>query len=77
MKCCGQSVYGPCVTIRRKTHLLADSLEERRLAYAAITRARDRVYLSWPLLHQTRTLSRSPFLGEMPSLEALEVAVSE
>ncbi len=55
-----------------KTHLLADSLEEeRRLAYVAITRARERVYLSWPLLHQTRTLSRSPFLGEMPSLEVL------
>jgi DNA helicase-2/ATP-dependent DNA helicase PcrA len=52
-----------------KTQLIADSIEEeRRLAYVALTRAKQRVYLSWPLQHQTRTLSRSPFLGEMPSL---------
>ncbi len=55
-----------------KTLLLADSIEEeRRLAYVAITRAKQRVFLSWPLQHQTRALTRSPFLGEMPSLPAL------
>ena len=52
-----------------KTQLLADSMEEeRRLAYVALTRAKSRVYLSWPLQHQTRALTRSPFLAEMPSL---------
>ena len=52
-----------------KTQLITDSIEEeRRLAYVALTRAKQRVYLSWPLQHQTRSLSRSPFLGEMPSL---------
>ncbi len=56
-----------------KTQLLSDSLEEeRRLAYVALTRAKDRVYLSWPLQHQTRALTRSPFLAEMPSLAANE-----
>ena len=56
-----------------KTQLAVDSIEEeRRLAYVAITRAKERVYLSWPLQHQTRALSRSPFLGEMPSLPLLE-----
>ena len=55
-----------------KTQLAADSLEEeRRLAYVAITRAKQRVFLSWPLAHQTRTLTRSPFLTEMPSLPLL------
>jgi DNA helicase-2/ATP-dependent DNA helicase PcrA len=55
-----------------KTDLLADSLEEeRRLAYVALTRAKSRVYLSWPLQHQTRTLTRSPFLSEMPSLNVI------
>ena len=59
-----------------KTLLLADSLEEeRRLAYVALTRAKRRVYLSWPLQHQTRTLTRSPFLAEMPSLPADDIAV--
>ena len=57
-----------------KTQLAADSLEEeRRLAYVAITRAKERVFLSWPLQHQTRALSRSPFLAEMPSLPELIV----
>ncbi|MBV9851306.1 MAG: UvrD-helicase domain-containing protein [Armatimonadetes bacterium] len=52
-----------------RTQLLADSIEEeRRLAYVALTRAKSRVYLSWPLQHQTRALTRSPFLAEMPSL---------
>jgi len=55
-----------------KTQLASDSLEEeRRLAYVAITRAKERVFLSWPLMHQTRALSRSPFLAEMPSLPEL------
>jgi DNA helicase-2/ATP-dependent DNA helicase PcrA len=44
--------------------------EERRLAYVAITRARTRVVLSWPRSHQSRSLSRSPFLSEMPSIGA-------
>ncbi|MDQ2687390.1 MAG: ATP-dependent helicase [Armatimonadota bacterium] len=52
-----------------KTDLIADSIEEeRRLAYVALTRAKQRVYLSWPLQHQTRSLTPSPFLKEMPSL---------
>ncbi|MGO8671464.1 MAG: ATP-dependent helicase [Capsulimonadaceae bacterium] len=52
-----------------KTRLVPDSIEEeRRLAYVAITRAKERAYLTWPLAHQTRTLSRSPFLAEMESL---------
>jgi len=58
-----------------KTQLASDSIEEeRRLAYVAITRAKQRVFLSWPLQHQTRALTRSPFLGEMPSLGELAVA---
>lgn len=52
-----------------KTDLDAESIEEeRRLAYVALTRAKQRVYLSWPLQHQTRSLTASPFLHEMPSL---------
>ena len=61
-----------------KTQLVGDSIEEeRRLAYVAITRAKERVYLSWPLQHQTRALSRSPFLSEMPSLETLTALTQE
>ena len=61
-----------------KTQLAGDSIEEeRRLAYVAITRAKERVYLSWPLQHQTRALTRSPFLKEMPSLPEMEVAPLE
>jgi DNA helicase-2/ATP-dependent DNA helicase PcrA len=61
-----------------KTQLASDSIEEeRRLAYVAITRAKRRVYLSWPLQHQTRALSRSPFLSEMPSLPELVALTSE
>lgn len=61
-----------------KTQLVVDSLEEeRRLAYVAITRAKERVYLSWPLQHQTRTLTRSPFLREMGSLIPYEAEVPE
>ena len=61
-----------------KTQLLADSIEEeRRLAYVAITRAKHRVFLSWPLQHQTRALSRSPFLSEMPSLPELAAFITE
>ena len=52
-----------------KTQLNPDSIEEeRRLAYVAITRAKEHAYLSWPLQHQTRSLKRSPFLKEMQSL---------
>jgi len=61
-----------------KTQLNPDSIEEeRRLAYVAITRAKEHAYLSWPLLHQTRSLQRSPFLKEMESLgcELVESAV--
>jgi len=54
-----------------KTQLVPDSIEEeRRLAYVALTRAKDTVTLSWPKQHQARVLMRSPFLKEMPSLEA-------
>ena len=61
-----------------KTQLAGDSIEEeRRLAYVAITRAKERVFLSWPLQHQTRALTRSPFLKEMPSLPEMEVAPLE
>ena len=61
-----------------KTQLAGDSIEEeRRLAYVAITRAKHRVFLSWPLQHQTRALTRSPFLSEMPSLpEMTEVVLT-
>jgi DNA helicase-2/ATP-dependent DNA helicase PcrA len=52
-----------------KTQLNPESIEEeRRLAYVAITRAKEHAYLSWPLQHQTRSLKRSPFLREMESL---------
>ena len=60
-----------------KTQLRDDSIEEeRRLAYVAITRARHTVTLSWPKQHQTRALSRSPFLSEMKSLVICEDHVS-
>ncbi|MBC8136958.1 MAG: ATP-dependent helicase [Fibrella sp.] len=49
--------------------LLADSLEEeRRLAYVAITRAKERFALSWPQYHNGKALGPSPFLNEMPTL---------
>lgn len=52
--------------------LLPDSLEEeRRLAYVAITRAREQVFLSWPQFHNGKTLGPSPFLAEMPTLAPL------
>ena len=61
-----------------KTQLLADSIEEeRRLAYVALTRAKSRVYLSWPLQHQTRALTRSPFLAEMPSLREPTIEITD
>jgi DNA helicase II / ATP-dependent DNA helicase PcrA len=44
--------------------------EERRLAYVAITRPKDRLYLSWPQYHNARILGMSPFLAEMPTLAA-------
>ena len=45
--------------------------EERRLAYVAITRAREQVFLSWPQFHNGKTLGPSPFLTEMPTLAPL------
>ncbi|MBC8140922.1 MAG: ATP-binding domain-containing protein, partial [Armatimonadetes bacterium] len=49
--------------------LMASSLEEeRRLAYVAITRAKDRFALSWPQYHNGKALGPSPFLNEMPTL---------
>jgi DNA helicase II / ATP-dependent DNA helicase PcrA len=49
--------------------LLPDSLEEeRRLAYVAITRAKDFFGLSWPQYHNGKALGPSPFLEEMPTL---------
>ncbi len=52
--------------------LLPDSLEEeRRLAYVAITRARDQFSLSWPQYHNGKALGPTPFLGEMPTLAPL------
>jgi DNA helicase-2/ATP-dependent DNA helicase PcrA len=49
-----------------------DEEEERRLLYVAITRARNELYLSYPLMRATYTASGSPyqrasrFLGEIP-----------
>ena len=52
--------------------LLPESLEEeRRLAYVAITRAKDQFFLSWPQFHNGKSLGASPFLGEMPTLAPL------
>ena len=59
-----------------KTQMIPDSIEEeRRLAYVALTRAKSQVYLTWPKQHQSRSLSRSPFLSEMPSLGASSVVL--
>ncbi len=52
--------------------LLPDSLEEeRRLAYVALTRAREQFFLSWPQFHNGKSLGPSPFLAEMPTLAPL------
>jgi len=52
--------------------LLPDSLEEeRRIAYVAITRAREQFGLSWPQYHNAKALGPSPFLIEMPTLAPL------
>jgi DNA helicase-2/ATP-dependent DNA helicase PcrA len=52
--------------------LLRESVEEeRRLAYVAITRAREQVFLSWPQFHNNKALGPSPFLAEMPTLAPL------
>jgi superfamily I DNA/RNA helicase len=49
--------------------LLPESLEEeRRLAYVAITRAKETFALSWPQYHNKKALGPSPFLDEMPTL---------
>ncbi|MBB6053199.1 ATP-dependent helicase [Armatimonas rosea] len=52
--------------------LLPDSLEEeRRIAYVAITRAKEQFALSWPQYHNAKALGPSPFLIEMPTLAPL------
>lgn len=52
--------------------LVLDSLEEeRRIAYVAITRAREQFALSWPQYHNAKALGPSPFLIEMPTLAPL------
>lgn len=46
-------------------HARAESLaEERRLCYVGITRARDRLYLSYPASYNGRSRDPSPFLAE-------------
>jgi len=45
--------------------------EERRLAYVAITRAKEFFSLSWPQYHNGKTLGPSLFLDEMPTLAPL------
>jgi DNA helicase-2/ATP-dependent DNA helicase PcrA len=52
--------------------LMRDSLEEeRRIAYVAITRAKERLFLSWPQYHNAKALGPSLFLIEMPTLAPL------
>ncbi|GAB4464671.1 MAG: 3'-5' exonuclease [Armatimonadaceae bacterium] len=52
--------------------LMLDSLEEeRRLAYVAITRAREQFSLSWVQYHNGNALGPSVFLEEMPTLAPL------
>jgi DNA helicase II / ATP-dependent DNA helicase PcrA len=52
--------------------LLPESLEEeRRLAYVAITRAKEFFSLSWPQYHNGKALGPSLFLDEMPTLAPL------
>jgi DNA helicase-2/ATP-dependent DNA helicase PcrA len=60
-------------------NLLPESMEEeRRLAYVAITRAKEVFSLSWPQYHNAKALGPSPFLLEMPTLAPLvEVALRE
>ena len=60
-------------------NLLPESMEEeRRLAYVAITRAREMFSLSWAQYHNAKSLGPSPFLGEMPTLAPLvEIALRE
>jgi DNA helicase-2/ATP-dependent DNA helicase PcrA len=59
-------------------NLLPDSLEEeRRLAYVAITRAREFFSLSWPQYHNGKALGPSPFLNEMPTLAPLVEAARQ
>lgn len=52
--------------------LQIDSLEEeRRIAYVAITRAKEWLSLSWPQYHNAKALGPSLFLLEMPTLAPL------
>lgn len=60
-------------------HARAESLEEeRRLAYVAITRARDRLWITVPETYQGRALKASPYLRDLgmdlDAREAQEVA---
>jgi DNA helicase-2/ATP-dependent DNA helicase PcrA len=47
----------------------ADSFdEERRVAYVAVTRAKEWLVMSWPTYHNDKALGPSPFLTEMPTI---------
>ena len=47
----------------------ADSFdEERRVAYVAVTRAKEWLVMSWPTYHNDKALGPSPFLSEMPTI---------
>lgn len=46
--------------------------EERRLAYVAVTRARDQIYLSAPLVMRGRECDASQFLEEMALLDPVD-----
>jgi DNA helicase-2/ATP-dependent DNA helicase PcrA len=61
-----------------KTQIIPDSIEEeRRLAYVAITRPKDKLFVSWPKLHLARTLSCSPFLSEMGITDFVHAAAPD
>ncbi|PZN08655.1 MAG: hypothetical protein DIU69_09735, partial [Bacillota bacterium] len=52
-------------------HAMAEfEAEERRLCYVAITRTRDRLYVSCPATYNGKACEPSPFLYEMGLLEA-------
>ena len=56
----------------RRTIETGDVEEERRLFYVAVTRARDELYLCYPMLHEERDRARilmkpSRFLDELPT----------
>lgn len=43
--------------------------EERRLCYVAVTRAREKLYLTWARAYDRNTFPRSPFLAEIAAAE--------